>query len=240
MDMEGNPIRSDLPYELTSDGIFLPTELEAMFLHGMMTYMAESASFEECVTGRRYPIATEGDYLALERGYLDARAEPGAPVLVQVEGGLATRPAMEGPDRTHLVVERFIKTAPGEICAGRDAVASLTNTYWRLDRLSDAPVAAVENRREPHLVLLDAPDARFRATVGCNQIMGGYQRDGDSMSFGGVAMTRMACPPPLDARERHLLDALQATRAFRLVGPTLILLDARGSDLAEFSAVYLR
>lgn len=216
MDMTGNPITSDLPYELNSNGTLSPTELEGMFLLGRMTYLADAASFEECLTGRRYPIATEGDYPALERAYLDARAGPGAPLLVHVEGGLAERPSMEGADRTHLVVERFIKAAPGDRCEGRAPDASLTNTYWRIEALSGAPLVAVENRREPHLVLLDLPEMRFRATIGCNQLIGGYERDGDSLTFGTAAMTRMACPPPLDALERQLSEVLEATKRIRL------------------------
>lgn len=240
MDMAGNPITSDLPYELTGESPLSPTDLGGMFLLGMMTYMADAASFEECLTGRRYPIATEGDYLALERAYLDARTEPGAPLLVQVEGGLARRPAMEGPDRTHLVVERFIKTAPGETCAGRTPDATLTNTYWRIERLSGAPVAAIESRREPHLVLLDGPEPRFRATVGCNQLIGSYSRDGDSLSFGGAAMTMMACPPPLDAMERQLSEVLAATRRIRHMADRLELLGDDDAVLAELRAAYLR
>ncbi len=240
MDMAGNPITSDLPYELTSDGTLSPTELEGMFLLGMMTYPADAASFEECLTGRRYPIATDGDYLALERAYLDARAGPGAPLLVHVEGGLGERPSMEGTDRTHLVVERFIKAAPGESCEGRDPDAALTNTYWRIEAMSGAPVAAVENRREAHLVLLDPPEMRFRATVGCNQLIGGYERDGDSLTFGAAAMTRMACPPPLDTLERQLSEVLEATRRIRLEGERLDLLGDDGAVLAELRAVYLR
>jgi len=116
MDMQGNPIESDLPYDLTSDGTLEPTELSDVFLLGMMTYLADAALFEECLTGVRYPVAEEGDYLALERAYLDTRAEPGAPLLAHVEGGLAMRPAMEGPDRMTLIVDRFIKVLPGEVC----------------------------------------------------------------------------------------------------------------------------
>jgi copper homeostasis protein (lipoprotein) len=240
MDMAGNPIASDLPYELTGYGTLSPTDLEGMVLLGMMTYLADAASFEECLTGRRYPVAAEGDYPALERAYLEARNEPGAPLLVHVEGELAARPSMEGPDRTHLVVGRFIKAAPGETCAGRESLASLTNTYWRIEHLSGVPVTAIENRREPHLVLLDPPEMRFRATVGCNQLIGGYTRDGDTIAFGAAAMTRMACPPPLDAMERRLSEVLSAARAIRREADRLELIGADGSVLAGFRAVYLR
>lgn len=240
MAMDASPIVSDLPYDLTSDGALSPTDLEGMFLLGMMTYFADAAIFEECLTGRTYPIATEGDYLALERGYLEARAEPGAPLLVQVEGGLLVRPPMEGADRTHLVVDQFLKTVPGETCAGDTPTASLTNTYWRIDSLMGESVAAMDNRREPHLVLLESDGPRFRATVGCNQLVGGYEHDGDRLSFGAVASTMMACPPPLDGIERQLGEVLSLTRRMVLEGNRLELLGDDDTVLVEMEAVYLR
>lgn len=240
MDMAGNPITSDLPYDLTSDGTLLPTDLEGVFLLGMMTYVADAAIFSECLTGRTYPIASDGDYLALERAYLDARTTPGAPLLVHLEGGLTEHAAMEGPDRVHLIVDHFIRALPDEICAEPVPTASLTNTYWRIDTLLGEPLIAVDNRREPHLVLVDVDGAmRFRATVGCNQMIGGYEANGDRLSFGRVASTMMACPPPLDVMERRLGEALSMTWRFVLEGDRLELLSEGGTELAKLKAVYL-
>jgi heat shock protein HslJ len=239
MDIAGNPIESDLPYELTSDGALDPTDLAGVFLLGMMTYQADAAVFEECLSGVRYPIAQEGDYLALERAYLDARSGPGAPLLVHVTGGLASRPTMEGPDRTTLVVEGFNRVIPGESCQQHQSTASLTDTYWRIDTLMGEAVGPVAGRREPHLVLMSAPEARFRATVGCNQLVGGYERDGDRLSFGAGASTMMACPPPLDAGERALRAVLETARSYRQTGQKLVLHDDDGQPIAELSAVYL-
>lgn len=116
MDMQGNPITSDLPYELTSRGVLDATDLRGLLLLGMMTYQSDAAIFEECVSGRRYPVAGGGDYLALERAYLGNRPAPGAPLLAHVKGGLVSRPGMDGPHRRHLVVDHFIKTLPGKTC----------------------------------------------------------------------------------------------------------------------------
>lgn len=240
MDMAGDSITSDLPYELASNSAISPTDLEGMFLLGMMTYQADAAIFEECLTRRVYPIATEGDYLALERAYLDARPQVGAALLVHVEGGLAQRPAMEGPDRKHLVVDRFIKTEPGESCTAHVPTAALTNTYWRIDSLMGEAVAAIDNHRDPHLVLLDDAGPRFRATVGCNQLIGGYERAGDRLGFGAVASTMMACPPPLGDLESRLSEALAMTRQLRLAADRLELLGDDGAVLAQLAAVYLR
>jgi uncharacterized lipoprotein YbaY/heat shock protein HslJ len=240
MDMQGNPIESDLDYELTSAGRLEPTDLEGMFLLGMMTYQADAAIFEECLSGFRYPIAQEADYLALERAYLEARAAPGAPLLVHVEGGLAPRPAMEGPDRTSLIVDRFIKTIPGETCSRHQSTASLMDTYWRIAELQGTPVPSVPAVREAHLILRDFEGSGYIATVGCNRLIGGFQVEGDALTFTLGATTRMACPPPLDDAERDLRAVLEATRGYRLVGQSLQLIDAEGTDIAVLGAVYLR
>ncbi|MEQ9038232.1 MAG: YbaY family lipoprotein [Silicimonas sp.] len=240
MAMAGSPIESDLPYALTSDGTLEPTELEGLVLLGRMTYMADAALFEECFSGVRYPIAQEDDYLSLERAYLEAAPSPGAPVIVHVEGDLAARPAMDAPPRTSLVVDRFIAVRPDDSCARPEPQASLTNTYWRIDSLMGAPLLPVDGRREPHLVLPDMPEARFRATVGCNQIIGRYDTDGDALTFTAAASTLMACPPPIDMLERQLRDILAAPRTFALDGQTLILRDAEGNTAVELAAVYLR
>ena len=240
MDMAGAPIVSELDYTLTSDGSLDPTPLQATFLLGQMTYRADAALFEECLSGVRYPVAQEGDYPALERAFLDAAPTPGGPLKVHVEGGLDLRPAMDGPERMSLVVDRFIKVIPGETCAPRVSTASLTDTYWRIDTMLGDAVAPMENRREPHVVLQSGPDSRFRATVGCNQMIGRYTADGAALAFGGAASLRMACPPPLDALERQLRDVLDRTAEMRLEGQTLDLIDSAGAPLARLSAVYLR
>jgi len=240
MDMAGNPITSELDYALTSDDTLEPAELAGLFLLGRMTHMGDAARFEECFSGVRYPIAQGGDYDALERAYLEAAPTSGAPVVVHVQGGLAPRPTPEGALRTSLIVDRFIATRPGDTCAKAEPQASLTDTYWRFDRLMGQEVRAMQNRREPHIVLYSDPERRFRATVGCNRILGRHDQDGETLTLAVGASTRMACPPPLDTIEQALLDMLAATRSFRLQGQSLELQDAEGGILAELSAVYLR
>ncbi|MFO7759715.1 MAG: YbaY family lipoprotein [Roseovarius sp.] len=240
MDIEGNPIESELNYDLTSDGHLTPTDLEGLFLLGEMTYMADAASFRECVTGRTYPISQEGEYRALERAYLADADGPGDPLTVHVEGGLVMRPAMEGPDRRSLVVDRFIQTLPDQSCERQRAKADLINTYWRLDEMHGESIKGLPDRREPHLVLQDAPAPRIRATVGCNWMSGSYDRQGERLTFGPLAGTRMACPAPLDRLEDALVRMLGAVRGYRTTGESLTLLDGQGEIIALLTAVYFR
>ncbi len=240
LDMSGRVIESELPYELSSDGTLERLDLE-LPLRGMFTYLADAPGFEECLTGRFYPVAMEGAYIELERAYLAAdKPAPGAPLLAALEGAITQRPAMEGDRQIPtVVVERFIGLFPSQTCERAMSDASLTNTYWRIVALEDEPVPVVDNRREPHLILRGT-ESRYAATVGCNQLIGGYEIAGDRLTFSGGATTLMACPPPLDAREEGLKRVLGATRSWRIDGQVLELFDDDGDSIATFEAVYLR
>jgi copper homeostasis protein (lipoprotein) len=238
---DGSPILSDLPYDLTADGTVDPVPV-AGAMTGAFVYFADAALFEDCRTGLRVPVAMEGDYLALERAYLDARGEPAAPVLVTVRGDIASRPAMEGSDRPTLRVDRLLGLWPNETCDRNRAQASFVNTYWRLERMGARPVAGVPDAVEPHMVLLAAGEGagiRVAATAGCNRMMGGVETGPESVGFGQMAMTMMACPPPLDALERDFAAALEQSRGWQIAGQTLILTDEHDEVTALFRAVYL-
>ncbi|MEM9305622.1 MAG: META domain-containing protein [Pseudomonadota bacterium] len=48
---------------------------------------------------------------------------------------------------------------------------------------------------------LDAAEARAFGSAGCNRFSGSYTLDGDTISFGPMAMTKRMCPPKLMANE---------------------------------------
>ena len=207
---------------------------------GELTYPADAARFTDCATGRAYPVATEGDFARLEAGYRRAANAAGAPLYVTFEGALVERPRADGGGtEPTILVERFVAAWPEERCERARAAAALENTYWRIVRLGPAEQHAADGRREPHLVLAaGGKPGRFSATVGCNQMTGGYRVDGDAVAFSAAASTRMACPPPLDEAERRLAAALAAAARWRIVGNTLELLDSDGNGVALLEAVY--
>ncbi|TCM78373.1 META domain-containing protein [Rhodovulum steppense] len=240
MDMAGNPITSDLPYELTSDGTLSPTDLDTLFLSGEVLIGPEGPALRECLTGRVYPVETEGAFADLAAAVEAQRESEATPLLVSLEARITQPHPGLAPQFPRLTVLRFVRAFPGESCTRPEPTAELANTYWRIDSLMGEDLPPVDGRREPHLVLLDAPEARFRATVGCNQLIGRYERAGDRLTFAAGASTMMACPPPLDALERQLSEVLKATRRIRLEGERLDLLGDDGAVLAELRAVYLR
>ena len=116
---------------------------------GMYEYLADAGWFTDCTSGKRAPVAMEADNAALERAYLGVREEPGAAVLVTLEGRIAGRPPMEGEGtREHLIVERFDQVWPGESCEKSAVATPLENTYWKLVALNGTRVETHADQRE--------------------------------------------------------------------------------------------
>jgi len=226
-------------YATSASGAPAPLE-PPPFLAGMFVYMADAARLTECKTDRSFPVAMEGDYRRLEQAYLEAQPGPGQPLMVTIDGGIEERPRIDAPGtEPTVIVARFINTWPGETCERNRADASLTNTYWRIVRLGDEVVHAADGGREPH-IQLRAGKSQFSATVGCNQVAGGYELIGGTLRFQSPASTMMACPPPLDRLERLLVDSLANTKTWRITAQFLELSDADGKPVALLQAVYLR
>lgn len=237
LDIEGRDIESALDYNLRRKDALDPIE-PRLTMRGMYLYMADAALFEECLSGRRFPVSPEGDNVALERAYMDARHEPGEPLLVSLQGSIALRPAMEGGDTVlSLVPERLIGFWPGETCGARMATAELENTYWKLTRLGDQPVIVGERQREPHIVL-HQQDGRVAAFGGCNRMTGGYTLEGTRIEFSQLASTMMACAEGMDT-EQALAVALDRARSYRIIGQHLDLFDQAGELVARFEARHL-
>jgi len=240
LDRRGRPIASELDYELASDGTLTPLVIEGT-LRGMFTDLADAPRLRECLTGRSYPVAMEGAYIDLERAYTRAdKPAAGAPLLVTIEGKILPRPAMEGDREVPtVVVSRFVELSPGEACAPALATASLPDQCWRLTSLDGEALPDLEGHHEAYLILR-GEDQRFVATVGCNRILGRWEVQGPGITLTPGPATLMACPEPLDAAERRLVDVLGRARAWSITGRQLELKDADGATVATCEAAYLR
>lgn len=208
-------------------------------IRGMVSVLADRARITECLTGRDYPLSPEQDFATLEAAYLAAGVAQGKPLMASFEGGITERPKPRGNGaETMVVVDRFTGVWPEETCEQAMSNTSLTDTYWRIVRLGKTDIKSAAGGREPHLVLEEG-ETRFSATVGCNQLVGGFTRTGDKLSFGPVATTMMACPPPLDDWEQLLSKTLAATTSWRVNGQALELLDSTGMQIALFQSAPL-
>ena len=236
LDLTGRPIESELDYDLRRRAAFEPIE-PRVTMQGMFSYMADAASFEECTTGRRLPVAMEGGYPDLERACLAAKGGPGQPVMALVEGAIALRPPMEGPAPVPtLVVGKFLRLEPGSTCPARFRTARLEDTEWNLVALGEDAVMPPPAGRPGANLLLRAADKRAGGSDGCNRFMAGYQLEADRISFSQAASTMMACVDGEDVARRYM-QALSATARWRVLGGQLELYDADGRLLARLQAV---
>ena len=218
LDLEGRKILSELNYDLTRQAGLSPIEPH-LAMRGMYRYLADAGLFTECLTGQRLPVAQEAGNAALERAYGEARRQPGEELLATLEGRIAQRPKVEGEGREPtLVVERVTGIWPGETCGARFDTAPLENSYWKLTRLQDQPVLVAGQQREPYLILRPQ-DHRVAGSGGCNRLVGSYQVEGGSLTFGQIAGTMMACPDGM-ATERTFLAALGRSEASGSWGST--------------------
>ncbi|MBP7001425.1 META domain-containing protein [Amaricoccus sp.] len=78
-------------------------------------------------------------------------------------------------------------------------------------------------------------DGALTGSGGCNRFSGTYTIDGDTLTIGPVAATRMACPEPAMSAEAALFRALAAAASFSRDGADLNLLDGDGVPLAAFA-----
>jgi heat shock protein HslJ len=127
----------------------------------------------------------------------------------------------------------FFLSAPAAQTPPRSSSRPLVGTYWRAIELGGRTTPAQDPVREAHLQF--QADGRVSGSDGCNRTTGGYTLNGESLTFGRMAATRMACLDTGDA-ERSFRDALEATMRWRITGDRLELFSGSGDRLAVFEA----
>ena len=122
LDTEGSEIYSESDAELRPQQSFEWFSAE-LLVGGMFSYLADSANFTECFSGQRWPVAMQGDYLALEQAYADLPHAPGEAVFAVLRAELTLLPALDGPGfEPVLVPHRFVQLLPGGDCESWSSV----------------------------------------------------------------------------------------------------------------------
>lgn len=232
LDLEGQPIASSLDYRLRRDDALAPL-LPRVASAGVFQYMADAASFTECRSGRRLPVAMAEAYGALEKAYVAARRTPGEGLMIQLRGRVELQHSGDDGPRPSLVVESFDGFGSENACPVVEVNAPFVATRWRLARLGDTPVALTETPNQPHLVF----DARGRVigATGCNRLVARYERKDAGLRIESAISTRMACAQGMEI-EQQMLAALDGVRNWRLAGAVLELGDESGRLLGRFVA----
>lgn len=101
-------------------------------------------------------------------------------------------------------------------------------TAWRVAdvRLDPDTVAPTDAEHPPTLSFGD--DGRVTGSLGLNRFSGAYALEGDALSFGVLASTRVMPAPPLDVQEAAVTTALGLVTSARVESGRLVLRDGRG------------
>jgi heat shock protein HslJ len=108
----------------------------------------------------------------------------------------------------------------------------LTGTSWWVEDIAGGGV--IDNSRT---TVEFVEPGRVAGRGGCNRYMGGYERDGDALSFGPLAGTMMACPEALMNQEQRFYQAMEQVTAWHIDADTdlLHLLDEAGGTVVRAS-----
>ena len=98
--------------------------------------------------------------------------------------------------------------------------APLTNTRWKLVKL---PGMEMPPLHKEAFIQFDPTEKRAFGSGGCNNIFGGYEQAGNSLKFGPMGSTMMACPPEIMKVESAFTAALKETDNFMIAGDMLML-----------------
>lgn len=100
---------------------------------------------------------------------------------------------------------------------------------WRLTELHGQPAVPSEDSSRDAMLHFEADSGRVYGSSGCNRLTGPYTSSGDTLTFGALASTRMACMDErVNQQENEFLAALGSTRSYRMSGDTLILVGESG------------
>ena len=70
---------------------------------------------------------------------------------------------------------------------------------------------------------------------GCNRFRGGVEVDGNSLAFGNLASTMMACEEPKSEQETAFHAAMAETAAFRIEDGDLLLINGNDETVARLA-----
>lgn len=110
----------------------------------------------------------------------------------------------------------------------------LEGTAWTLDTIASGTdaVSSVVAGSESTL-LLQGGDASGSAS--CNRFSGAYTQDGEALTFGELATTKMLCPDDVMEQEQAVLTALGSVATWSVEGDRLTLADADGGLLLGYT-----
>jgi heat shock protein HslJ len=114
----------------------------------------------------------------------------------------------------------------------------LAGPVWQLLAYNNGKQAIVSALAGTQITLELREDGTLGGSDGCNRYMSGFTLEGDRLTIGPIATTRMACRGPQGAAEQAaaFAAALGTVTGHRIEGDELTLINAEGTPAARFRA----
>jgi heat shock protein HslJ len=109
------------------------------------------------------------------------------------------------------------------------AAVPLTGTQWVAVEINGVPTG---NNRS---TLIFDSETHAAGSTGCNRYFATVSVAAQTLRFGDVGSTRMACEAPFMEQENRFVTALDAVRAHRIESTTLLLVDDAGRTRLRFT-----
>jgi heat shock protein HslJ len=129
-----------------------------------------------------------------------------------------------------LLVLVLLLTACSPAGNGGEEPVQLDGTRWELLAMNgEAPI-------EGTTITAEFADDEISGNSGCNSYFGSYTLEGNTITFGMLGMTEMAClePEGVMAQESAYLETLRSVTGVRLTGVELEMMDASGTVVLRF------
>jgi heat shock protein HslJ len=128
---------------------------------------------------------------------------------------------------TALLVVLLASCGGGSGSGSSSQAVKLDGTSWSLATVAGADALPGG--------MLGFSGGKLSGATGCNSFGGSYTQSGDSLTISLGPMTMIGCPPPLDAQERAVVNALPKTASFAIRAGKLVLLDGPGTALLAYT-----
>ena len=107
--------------------------------------------------------------------------------------------------------------------------AALVGTTWTVTgTVANEAVSSVPMDSTASITIAD--DGTVAVNTGCNTGSGSVEVGDDTLTFGPIAITKMACPPEQTALETSVLAVVQGEVAYEIDGSNLSLRSGDGAD----------
>lgn len=113
-------------------------------------------------------------------------------------------------------------------CAGKPSASVVGN--WNLVSYG-SPTSQTPAVPNVEASVTFGSDGKLNGNVGCNGFGGDYKVDGETITFGPIMSTLMACADPIMEQESAVFSVFTDTATFKIDGKTLTVTSADGASV---------